>query len=54
MRTALRILTEEVDPPVIPIERPFVWPSTPWVTFTRESFQCALLREDPPNPHSQK
>ncbi|CBI39299.3 unnamed protein product, partial [Vitis vinifera] len=37
MRIALRVLTGEVDPPVIPIEKPpFVWPATPPVSFRED------------------
>ncbi|KAJ9675984.1 hypothetical protein PVL29_024794 [Vitis rotundifolia] len=37
MRIALRVLTGEVDPPVIPIEKPpFVWPATPPVSFRKD------------------
>ncbi|CBI39296.3 unnamed protein product, partial [Vitis vinifera] len=37
MRIALRVLTGEVDPPVIPIEKPpFVWPATPPDSFRED------------------
>ena len=37
MRIALRVLTGEVDPPVIPIEKPpFVWPATSPVSFRED------------------
>ena len=40
MRTALRILAGEVEPPVIPIEKPpFVWPATPPVSFFSEDLE---------------
>ncbi|XP_050383234.1 probable L-type lectin-domain containing receptor kinase S.5 [Argentina anserina] len=41
MRTVLKVLTREADPPVLPIERPaFVWPSMP--PSFKEDTECDL------------
>ncbi|RVW81493.1 putative L-type lectin-domain containing receptor kinase S.5 [Vitis vinifera] len=43
MRTALRVLTGEVDPPLIPFDKPvFMWPATAPPSFNEDLEYCSV------------
>ncbi|CBI30010.3 unnamed protein product, partial [Vitis vinifera] len=44
MRTALRVLTGEVDPPLIPFDKPvFMWPATAPPSFNEDLEYCSFM-----------